>query len=181
MNNDLISREALKKALSNNTLIRDFNLQFDGIIGEIIDNAPTVIDHSVELVQKSIELGRRVGRAEEAIKSQKPQGGGMRLINANALNYKNLAEVNGRLTYVLTAEEIDNAPTVDTYTIEDIQEVRENALILGAKLAQRPQGEWIYLDKDEPMKVECPFCHERKCCISNYCDNCGAKMKGNAE
>lgn len=36
---------------------------------------------------------------------------------------------------------IDNAPTVDTYTIEDIQEVRENSLILGAKLAQRPQGE----------------------------------------
>lgn len=34
-----------------------------------------------------------------------------------------------------------NAPTVDTYTIEDIQTVREDALILGAKLAQRPQGE----------------------------------------
>ena len=28
------------------------------------------------------------------------------------MKYKNLAEVNGRLTYVLTAEEIDNAPTV---------------------------------------------------------------------
>jgi len=37
----------------------------------------------------------------------------MRLIDANALKYKNLAEVNGRLTYVLTAEEIDNAPTVE--------------------------------------------------------------------
>lgn len=36
----------------------------------------------------------------------------VRLIDANALKYKNLAEVNGRLTYVLTAEEIDNAPTV---------------------------------------------------------------------
>lgn len=37
----------------------------------------------------------------------------VRLIDVNALKYKNLAEVNGRLTYVLTAEEIDNAPTVD--------------------------------------------------------------------
>lgn len=37
----------------------------------------------------------------------------VRLIDANALKYKNLAEVNGRLTYVLTAEEIDNAPTVE--------------------------------------------------------------------
>ena len=36
------------------------------------------------------------------------------MIDANALKYKNLAEVNGRLTYVLTAEEIDNAPTVFT-------------------------------------------------------------------
>lgn len=45
-----------------------------------------------------------------------------------------------------------------------------------------PQGKWIYLGKDEPMKVECPFCHERKCCVSNYCDYCGAKMQnGGAE
>ena len=37
----------------------------------------------------------------------------MRLIDADALKYKNLAEVNERLTYVLTPEEINNAPTVD--------------------------------------------------------------------
>lgn len=37
----------------------------------------------------------------------------IRLINANALKYKNLAEVNGKLTHVLTAEEINNAPTVE--------------------------------------------------------------------
>lgn len=40
-----------------------------------------------------------------------------RLIDANALKYKNLAEVNGRLTYVLTPEEINSAPIekVDNY------------------------------------------------------------------
>ena len=37
----------------------------------------------------------------------------IRLIDANALKYKNLAEVNGKLTHVLTAEEINNAPTVE--------------------------------------------------------------------
>ena len=42
MNNDLISRSELKTALANNSLIRNFNLQYDGIIAEIIDNAPTV-------------------------------------------------------------------------------------------------------------------------------------------
>lgn len=50
-------------------------------------------------------------------------------------------------------------------------------LAIKALKNERPQGKWIYLGKDEPMKVECPFCHERKCCISNYCDYCGAKMK----
>ena len=52
----------------------------------------------------------------------------------------------------------------------------------GKKDFEPKQGEWIYLDKDDYMKVECPFCHERKCCISNYCDNCGADMrKGGTE
>lgn len=87
---------------------------------------------------------------------------------------------------------IDNAPSVETYTIEDIQEVRENALILGAKLAQRPQGEWkllykgddnhcanyecsicqreIYFDAKTESLTDYPFCH------------CGADMrKGGAE
>jgi len=36
----------------------------------------------------------------------------MRLIDADALKYKNVAEVNGVLTHILTAEEIDNAPTI---------------------------------------------------------------------
>lgn len=42
----------------------------------------------------------------------------MRIIDADALKYKNLAEVNGRLTYVLTPEEINNAPTVHTKDCE---------------------------------------------------------------
>ena len=63
---DLISREALKKRFE------ELHLHPDLI--ELINNAPTVSDHSVELVQKSIELGRRVGKAEETIESQRPQG-----------------------------------------------------------------------------------------------------------
>lgn len=52
----------------------------------------------------------------------------MRLIDANALKYKNLAEVNGRLTYVLTAEEIDNAPTVEETEKPFIVECRDKAI-----------------------------------------------------
>lgn len=84
---------------------------------------------------------------------------------------------------------IDRAPAVDTYTIEDIQEVQENSLILGAKLAQRPEGKWIRHDPDEtntavPM-MECSCCHKTKpqymypalfYSINQYCNWCGAKM-----
>lgn len=39
---DLISREALKKALAKNITIWTFNVSYDGILAEYIDNAPTV-------------------------------------------------------------------------------------------------------------------------------------------
>ena len=73
MNNDLISREALKKALEE----YKYCGFYDKLI-EIIDNAPTVEDHSLEIAQKSIELGRRVGKTEGIIESQRPQGGWIR-------------------------------------------------------------------------------------------------------
>lgn len=49
---------------------------------------------------------------EKIIAQSKPYDDSGDLISRSALKYKNLAEVNGRLTYVLTAEEIDNAPTI---------------------------------------------------------------------
>ena len=39
----------------------------------------------------------------------------VRLINANALKVKNVAEVNGKLTHVLLPEDIANAPTISPY------------------------------------------------------------------
>lgn len=78
----------------------------------------------------------------------------VRLIDANALKYKNLAEVNGRLTYVLTPEEIDNAPTVG-----------------------RPQGEWELCE--DTYFSKCSICGSiwlnEEC--NNYCPTCGAYMR----
>lgn len=70
---------------------------------------------------------------------------------------------------------IDNAPTVE-YPF--YQEAYQTGYEEGRNDFERPHGEWIYFDKDEPTKVECPFCHNRKCCIGNYCDYCGADMRG---
>ena len=65
----------------------------------------------------------------------------MRLINADALKYKNLAEVNGRLTYVLTAEEIDNAPTVFAYTENDMCQATVDGYDVAKRQFERPQSE----------------------------------------
>ena len=55
------------------------------------------------------------------------------------------------------------------------------------KSADRPQGEWIFKtvfpnDKSEfPMGyLECPVCgsHHSNSTPCNYCDNCGARLKG---
>jgi hypothetical protein len=80
----------------------------------------------------------------------------MRLIDADELKYKNLAEVNGKLTYVLTAEEIDNAPTVE-----------------------RPQGEWVpnYTSQFMNPGRQCSLCGKVVEFSENYCPNCGAEMK----
>ncbi len=82
---DLISRRVLKGLISDKSIPIKFEEEKRGEwqnssgvllsdIYKIIDNAPTITDHSVEIAQKSIELGRRVGRAEGAIENQRPQG-----------------------------------------------------------------------------------------------------------
>ena len=89
----------------------------------------------------------------------------VRLIDANALKYKNLAEVNGRLTYVLTAEEIDNAPTVNDCPkceykkeydyISNSSSYKElQALRKFKKENERPQGEWITVSERLPNDLE---------------------------
>ena len=42
----------------------------------------------------------------------------------------------------------------------------------------RPTGEWI-IDKD--VFCKCPFCNFKDVKYSNYCPDCGARLKGGAE
>lgn len=112
----------------------------------------------------------------------------MRLIDADALKEAlEVIQYNDIDDLTRTEQLINNATTVDTYTIEDIQEVRENALILGAKLAQRPKGEWITGGKDVTGQYFydefiCNQCFVVVTDKSNFCPKCGADMrKGGAE
>lgn len=120
----------------------------------------------------------------------------VRLIDANALKYKNLAEVNGKLTYVLTAEEINSALTVEVpnYAMGYQDGVRK-VLKEVAEGKHRPQGEWITRHKQnsfgqDVVCFECNKCGEYKLPIIHtmiteplgVCPNCGVNMrKGGTE
>lgn len=68
----LIDADALKEKLTElkqNKLTPSWSVALN-----LIDNAPTVEDHSRELVQKSLELGRNVGFFEGKTESKRPQG-----------------------------------------------------------------------------------------------------------
>ena len=107
----------------------------------------------------------------------------MRLIDADALKFKNVAEVNGILTHILTAEEINNATTA-----VDLPELKE-AYQDGYKDGQneRPQGKWL----DEKYVAFHLTCNQCGCNLRrqknevfegdfdyNFCPNCGADMRG---
>ena len=104
----------------------------------------------------------------------------MRLIDADALKYKNLAEVNGRLTYVLTPEEINNAPTV--------AEVFKTGSATGLRLIERPHGKWIEVPVKRDIlhpngiKYVCSACkRDNSYGKPPFCMWCGATMKSEEE
>lgn len=80
---------------------------------------------------------------------------------------------------------IDNAPTVKTFTLEDIEEQYRKGLEKGLSEweTERPQGEWIY----NSYGNGCGNWHCSECGViifmgknanNNFCPNCGADMRG---
>lgn len=102
----------------------------------------------------------------------------MRMIDADKLQYKTLAEVNGRLTYVLTAEEIDNAPSVDVNALcpVDFPTADDPYPCCSYK---RPRGEWEKpFERNGKSYHKCSNCHisTELILINRFCPNCGAEM-----
>lgn len=52
-------------------------------------------------------------------------------------------------------------------------------LIPAADVVERKTGKWIY-EPTEPLGYKCSIC-EKGSCRFNYCPNCGADMRGEAE
>jgi len=78
MNNDLISREALKKALSDKNLITWTHEYGDAIpfewIMSVIDNAPTVETYTEEDIKQTIKENFDIGYEMAKAKFERPQG-----------------------------------------------------------------------------------------------------------
>ena len=125
--------------------------------------------------------------AIKALEEERPQGD---LISREALK----ETLSKRLWFVSSPEcdaqeikdIIDNAPTIKTFTLEDIEEQYRKGLEKGLSEweTERPQGEWITISKStypqvEPDIYECSICHKQKWhCKTNFCPNCGAEMVG---
>lgn len=89
----------------------------------------------------------------------------------NALNKLLNSEINRCI------EAVDNAPTVEAYTLDQVKDLVE----LNKKLAEeRPQGKWI---GSASISWECSRCGYGVNPWNNtpFCPNCGADMKGSAE
>jgi hypothetical protein len=122
----------------------------------------------------------------------------MRLIDADAL--KNELSDKDYITYtheygnaipvdwIMSA--IDNAPTIKTFTLEDIEEQYRKGLEKGLSEweTERPQGEWIekverrgcFAGDKTVYSYTCPFCGVKEFKKYPFC-HCGADMQGGRE
>ena len=110
----------------------------------------------------------------------------MRLINADALKAEiektldnaDLSEYEACICVTSIYDKaIDNAPTVETFTKDDMAGAYNEGYACGSRETERPQGEW----KLDSLGAYCSECGTHPDYSSNYCPNCGADMKGGAE
>lgn len=105
------------------------------------------------------------------------------LISRSALiQHAFTAEFDGKSIDVVALIDVDNAPTVETFTKEDMAGAYNEGYACGSRENERPKGEWHYFDEylngGTFYITECPFCHLRVLEITNFCPDCGADMRG---
>lgn len=105
----------------------------------------------------------------------------MRLINADALKEKvNLMFGDNTHITESVCDLIDNAPTVEAYTLLQVKDLVELNQKLIDELEERPQGEWLF-DKENSFTIDmfkCSICGYFGDTHFKFCPNCGADMRG---
>ena len=76
---------------------------------------------------------------------------------------------------------IDNAPTVEAFTKEDMAGAYNEGYACGSRESERPKGEWI----DHEKHIACNHCRvwflKDYLIRKSFCPNCGADMRGEEE
>ena len=171
MNNDLISREALKKALDEQM---NFEENCRDSVFDIIDNAPAVELFCSYLSDREV----RQPCVEAPCEHERPQG--------EIKKYKPLEHdynVQCAVENLKTAY-WSNEPEKDAKNFTQAEDIIISAICHhGYKVCKQSQGEWIttrtMIHDGNPY---CSICDEENIIRSNFCPNCGASMmKGGAE
>ena len=121
-----------------------------------------------------------------------------RVIDANALRERllvlrcNIADVQCISDiFDICLTEVSNAPTINTYTEEEVQEIRRK-VARQFIINKRPQGAWIVVNQDNEgiHEIKCPFCQYSKGSdfssiltvtferLPPFCEKCGSELGG---
>ena len=60
--------------------------------------------------------------------------------------------------------------------VEGWQKTIAQTIRNGIPYEEKPQGEWIDVNKDGSL-WKCSVCKEQSCCRGAYCPDCGSKMR----
>ena len=118
----------------------------------------------------------------------------MRMIDADSFkedllklwDYSTVDGVTATTVLKQVISDLDNAPTVEAYTPEQVKELVD----LNKKLSEeRPQGEWIFNTSFWSCSVcknsvkTIGYCGDKKFMneFFKFCPNCGADMRGNTK
>lgn len=74
---------------------------------------------------------------------------------------------------------IDNAPTVEAFTEEDMAGAYNEGYACGSRESEKPKGEWVFRSGVTcGGYFKCNKCGEVERAEKNFCPNCGADMRG---
>ena len=89
---------------------------------------------------------------------------------------------NGALTDLcVPLYQIDNAPTVETFTLEDMQNNYDAGVDSVIGKYDKAKGEWVEFEYETSGGYKCSNCENIEVYTPNFCPNCGADMRGGAE
>jgi len=180
---DLISRGALKKAITDRLVSVTYNSDYtdglqEGYLNTIneIDNAPAV---SLQDIYQEGHYDGHIEGYTKAINEERPQGDSISrsVLKEEIVKLCERINANNGITVPTLAftRIINDAPTVEQYISPEVL----NQFAKYVAEHERPKGEWINIHDTEYNldDFKCSVCGEEYPHDYNFCPNCGVQMK----